>query len=220
MGIHEFFQKNQITRKTLDDATIEQRRARSIIDDQPYYDVYYRTNLDFLLECVDRDINEYLYDIVLAEIQGAKDLFEPCCGSGLFGCGIASETGARYLGVDINALAIAKARKLAEKNSLRNTVFEIADVFEYRSRHEVVVGKCVANDSFLRPDRAMIGALTNISDRIILIQPLNKLFSLAKASVMTYEEIFSSYGYKFNVCSEFIKSPATDAYMVVIKAEK
>jgi len=218
--IDEYFEKNGVVPKTVFDMTREQRvvsRLPTECGEEFYFEEYFKTDFDVLIDSVDIRANKVLFDLVLAEARKFSDLFEPCCQSGIFGCYIALETGAAFKGMDLSRLAIEKARKRAELNRLPAEIFVEGDVLGYAGQHEAVVGRYVVNGQHHDINEDMLAKVREISSNIVLVQPAQA--NLGMMGPRMYQRAFERLGFSFEVLGSSQRS-ATGAMYFVVKASK
>ena len=169
MGIGDYFKENGIVPKGLYDITLEHINTTNISDDELYYDEFYRTSLDDFFECINFYPNRRLFTVISSAIKDFQDLFEPCCQSGIFGSYIARNHDGTYKGIDINHLAIKKAKQRARQNNLDESIFQQESVFQYENKHEAIIGRHVINKKRTSVNSEMLEKICGISKNIILI---------------------------------------------------
>ncbi|MFH1420922.1 MAG: hypothetical protein ABIG30_03050 [Candidatus Aenigmatarchaeota archaeon] len=218
--VEKYFQRNAIALKTVKDATPEQAIFSDIADpeDEKYFNDYFRLGMDELIESVDVPVNIQLFRIAMCEARKFQDVFDPCCQSGIFGCHIARGVRA-YTGMDINPLGIEKAKARAKLNGLNPDIFLLGDVLEYNKKHEAIVGRYVANTPYFGADGEMIDALNSISRNVILIQSARG-YHLISDTQVSLQKAFERHGFKFEVLTKPVESPAIGSYVFMMKATK
>jgi len=215
MFVEEYFANNEIGPKTLEDVTAEQIAATRIRDQNAYYNAYYLAELDVLQVCLNFDLYQRFYEIVLREVKDFESLLEPWCGSGILGCFLAQETGAEYLGMEVNSGAIDKAKERARKNGLDERLFTSEDFMQQNQRFDTVIGCYALNTPYLFPSISAIEHLMGLSDNFVMIQNLPD-----NGTTETYKQIFERRGYHFEVLAEpeIVKGTTYKAF--VFKASK
>jgi predicted RNA methylase len=219
MSLESYFRRNAIVEKALEERTPEQKKAGRLVNDSAFYNNYYATNLEEFKDCVDFKSNSVVFDIALDAIVRFEDIFEPCCGSGIFGCYIAQNVAGKYIGIDRHPKAIEKAKKRAAQNGLSREIFAEGDILDYKGFHEAIVGRDFAQDVHFNINYKMLDALSRISKNIIVVQ--NAEFGRLSSSIEAYKRAFSKLGYSFDVLTDRrLFSTATGAEVFVFEAHK
>jgi len=222
MGIEDYFKKNNIVPKRIEEISEEYRRIYFIYDKSRFISEFCKSNMDDFVDCVDYENSSFLFDVVAREASRYSDLFEPCCMSGLLGCYLASELeGVKYKGIDINEVAIDKAKKRAIANNLSPDIFEVKDKLEYKQKHVAVVGKYVANaynSKRIVVDEQAIKWLSGISDNIILIGFTRP--NLFENDREEFSGSFKRYGYKLDILTALRKGECRQGDFFVMKAAR
>jgi hypothetical protein len=218
MTIEEYFRKNGIEEKSNDDITPEQRGTSYIEDETEYFDVYFKTGLDTVVEGLDLYMNKLIFDLILQEAKKYQDLFEPRCQSGIFGCYIASMIEGKYGGLDINPFGIKKAKERALVNGLNQNIFVLGDALPYKKEHEAVIGRYVVNGRYFDIEDGMMDLVSRITKNVVIAQS-SQSFATAE-TIQDYKEQFERHGYKFRLVGNPIESNATGATVFVLSATK
>ncbi|MFP4403283.1 MAG: hypothetical protein ACOC3X_01025 [Nanoarchaeota archaeon] len=223
MDLKEYFNKNNITKKDIKTATKEHINISKIMDDSIYYDLYYKSNLDDFIDSVDYDLNLDLFQIILNESKKYLDLFEPCCQSGLLGNFIYLNNNHKnnfsYNGIDINEIAINKAKRRAIHNSSNENIFTINDFFEYKKEHETIIGRYILNDKVNKINNKFIDKSKEISKNIITIQTFQDNLNY-KQGILEYVAALKKHGFESDILNKPTKSNATNAINFILKAYK
>lgn len=217
----EYFSRNGITMKSVDDATGEQMYVAEVLgsadDETEYYKQYFLVGLDNLLDCVDQRTGIRSFQVLVEQADQFSDVFEPCCQSGLLGCYLAAHVKA-YKGIDIEPEAIAKSKRRAVINGLNPDIFSVGDVFSYDKQHEALFGRYVVNGRFNDVRDDMMEAVSRISNNVVLIQQAQA--SRVQGTVDDLKQAFERFGYRFELLNHPEESDATGAYVFVMKATK
>jgi 2-polyprenyl-3-methyl-5-hydroxy-6-metoxy-1,4-benzoquinol methylase len=216
--IDEFLVKNGISPKHINLASNEHKKISTIRNDDVYYEKYFSSCLDDFIDCVDYDIISKVFPLILEKTKDFKDVFEPCCQSGLLGCYLASN-GISYNGMDLSERGIAKAKDRAKSNLLNPELFEKGDILAHDKKYDVIIGRYVINNSQNDVNPIMIEALSKLSHNIILLQQ-SKFFSGKWTTIEDYRSQFTKRNYNFTVSDEHWKSEATGSYLFLIQAKK
>jgi len=220
----EFFTRNRIFPKNIEDTTIEQKGSNKLFEKTGSFDYFFGGNLEDLMDCVNYSINKELFRVILEHANDYKDLFEPCCMSGLLGCYIKSELeNASYKGIDKNRYAAEKAQSRAHLNHLDPNIFVQMDKQDYNNKHEAIIGRFVANkDKYgLRElvDDNAVEFLSRTSDNVVLIA--RAFPGRTNSAFNDYKFSFNRHGYKnFDSISRDYHSAVLDSDLFVIKASK
>jgi tRNA/tmRNA/rRNA uracil-C5-methylase (TrmA/RlmC/RlmD family) len=217
MEIGDYFKENKIVPKGLYDITLEYIQINKISDDDLYYNEYYQTNLDEFFECINFYPNRRLFEVISSAVKDFQDLFEPCCQSGIFGSYIAKNHPGTYKGIDINQLAIKKAKQRAKDNNLNESIFQQENVFQYGNIHEAIIGRHVINKKRTSINDEMLEKICNISKNIILVQTIYGNSS-SKTVLESYQQAFNQHNFSFELLNQPLKIPETDSSSFVLKA--
>ncbi len=217
MEITDYFKENGIIPKGLYDITPEYVRITEIVDDDIYYNEYYKTNLDEFFECINFYPNKRLFSVISSAVKEFQDLFEPCCQSGIFGSYIASDHNGTYKGIDINQLAIEKAKQRAKDNNLNENIFQQEEVFQYENKHEALIGRHVINKKRTSVNSEMLERICHISENIILIQTIYGNND-PKIILESYQQAFNQHNFSFELLNQPLKIPETASSSFVLKA--
>ena len=221
--IDDFLRKNGIVPKSLIDISDEHLRVHKIKDPGEYYKEFSRTGFDDFIDCVNYYPNRLLFAKILEALGDFRDVFEPCCGSGLLGSYLSlnmrENHGFSYNGIDFSEHAIERAKQRAILNALNPDLFYQQDVFDYETRHEVIVGRHVVNNRYDGVNREMVGKLCTLTDHMFFIQT-NYGNMDDEQCVNMYQNAFAKYGFDVQKVSESVKIPSTFSFSFVIEAIK
>jgi len=220
MTVEEYLKRNGVHPVSIRDISDRHRRVVQIDNDSQYYPEFFSTGLDDFVEGVDFDLNSEMFDRLVAEIKDAKDVFEPCCQSGLLGCYVASQPNKpRYKGIDLSEEGIAKAKARALKNDLDPKIFSVDDLMMYDGQHEVTIGRHIINTrNNLVINRDYLGKLTEISPKIVMIQIAPRI--MEHQVVQACESAFGQRHYSFEVLGMYATSKASGESVFLSQALK
>jgi hypothetical protein len=195
--------------------TSEQIRACSDknLDNSRYYDKYFTLGIDDLIDSMDYPILEELFTYLSSSSH--QDIFEPCCQSGLLGCFLAQAV--NYKGVDINKIAIGKAKKRAVKNGISPEVFYLGDFYGYPGRHEAIYGRYIINDEHLNLNRDSVEKLKEIADEMQLIQKV--VPGTSNAFLAGCRHAMGS-SYTTEIACKILYSKATNSDVILLSIRK
>jgi hypothetical protein len=222
-NIDDFFRKNGVVPKSLTQISDEHIRVHKIKDPKEYYREFSKTGFDDFIDCVNYYPNRLLFVKMLEALEGVNDVFEPCCGSGLLGSYLNLNMGDNshfsYNGIDSSEYAIEKAKERAVLNALNPDLFCQEDVFDYETRHELIVGRHVVNNRYAGVNRPMVEKLCTLSDHMFFIQTNYGNMSDDQCVDM-YRDEFAKYDFEVESLIQKVKVPSTMSFSFVIEVTK
>gem|GEM_PF-6939728 len=165
-----YLKKNGLSLKSITEISAEHARINHIPNEMEFWNQYYKSALDAFHESVEYSLNMETFGLMADMVPSCATVFEPCCRSGYFGAWLASSRpDVEYVGMDINPLAIEKAKQLAASNAVDPSRFVQFDYHKHSIRHDIVIGRNITNTGNFDIDRTAIKKITSIADRIAVL---------------------------------------------------
>jgi hypothetical protein len=213
----DYFKHNNITQKTINDATnslIEISNMR----DKEYYESYYTKALDEFLISLDYKGHKKIYSKILKKIGIGKNILESGYGSGILGCYIAKSNN-QYKGIETNNFGYEMAKNRAKQNNLNPNIFELNNFFDYNNKHEILLTCKFLGGNNFQPNKDRIKKATEISSHIIGIEQID--FSDYEPSKLAqYKNEFKKHELNFEILHEPIMSNGNNSKYFLFEAKK
>ncbi len=196
----EYLKKNGLSLKKITEVSEEHARINKIFDEKEFWNLYYKSGLDAFQESVGYFLNMETFGLMAGMVHSRARVFEPCCRSGYFGAWLASSRqDIDYIGMDINPIAIQKAKELASINGINPGRFVQFDYRQHFGRHDIVIGRNITNTGDFGIDLNAIKKMTSIADEIAVLHFTYE--HKIEIEVSNLSMFYSSYGFFFEQVS-------------------
>jgi hypothetical protein len=165
-----YLRKNGLSLKKITEVSDEHAEINNISSEKEFWNRYYKSGLDAFHESVEHSLNMETFGLMADMVRSKARVFEPCCRSGYFGAWLASSRqDIDYMGMDINPIAIQKAKELALSNAVSPARFVQFDYRQHFGRHDIIIGRNITNKDDFEIDLAAIKKITSIADEIAVL---------------------------------------------------
>jgi hypothetical protein len=200
----EYLKRNGLSFKKITEISDEQIEAERA-DGQLLRKLFYSSGLDAFQESVEYSLNMETFGMMAEMLHSGARVFEPCCMSGYLGAWLASSVkGIDYVGMDIDPIAIAKAKELAYGNVVNPACFTEGDYRANSTRYDVVVGRKITNCGNSDIDIDAIKKICSLADELIVLHFTYD--NRAEITASNLGHFYASYGFVFEQASEPFKT--------------
>jgi len=219
-----YLDRNRLPAQRIAELTEKYKDVCDSKSDREFWDGYYRYGMDKLHESLDYSLNLRTFGALNSLIFPGSSVLELCCRGGFFGTYLAgSRPDIRYMGLDINPLAIENAKLLAKRNRVNPELFACGDYRDYRphfGRPDIITGRNITNTGDYDVDFSAIKLFVQMADEIAAMHFTYE--HALKTTLMHLKYSFEKHGYTFEDVSGFIGSEALpgDAGCIIFRAMK
>lgn len=202
-----YLRKNGLSLKKITEVSEEHARINGIMNEKEFWGLYYKSGMDAFCESVDYYLNMETFCLMAGMVRSGAKVFEPCCRSGYFGAWLASSRkDIEYMGMDINPIAIGKAKELARRNALNPACFALGDYRQHSGRHGIVIGRNITNTGNFGIDLAAIRKIASIADEIAVLHFTYR--HRIETDVSSLRACYMNCGFLFEQASGALKTAA------------
>ncbi len=199
-----YLKKNGLSLKSIAEISGEHAKINGIMEESEFWNQYYKSGLDAFHESVEYSLNMETFGLMADMIPSCARVFEPCCRSGYLGAWLASSRpDIGYVGMDINPLAIEKAKKAAFSNGVHPRLFVQGDYRRHSGKYDIAIGRNITNTGDFEVDLAAIRKIISIAGEIVVLHftyenrienDISSLRTYYYARGFTLENVFGPFG--------------------------